>query len=178
MPERHSVAEHRSVAERHAASTLSHLVSFARSLRRAGVAVPVDNVVQYVRAIDAVGIDRRDRVYWAGRSVLIHRQEDVVTYDRVFDSFWLGAAPSADALPPPSPEQSVDQERDELVDAPASDDEPPRQVSLVSYSDIDQLRRKDFAACSPEELEEISRLLRETRVRATHRSRRMRRSKR
>ena len=45
-------------------------------------AVPVDNVVQYVRAIEAVGIDRRDPVYWAGRTVLIHRHEDVDTYDR------------------------------------------------------------------------------------------------
>ena len=50
------------------------------------------------------------------------------------------------------------------VDAPSSDGEPPRQSRLVSYSDVDQLRRKDFAACTPEELEEISRLLRETHV--------------
>jgi uncharacterized protein with von Willebrand factor type A (vWA) domain len=68
------------------------LVAFARSLRRAGVAVPVDNVVQYVRAIEAVGIDRRDPVYWAGRAVLIHRHEDVGTYDRIFDSFWWGGS--------------------------------------------------------------------------------------
>ena len=63
--------------------------------------------------------------------------------------------------------------------SPTDDDgEPPRHLALVSYSDVDQLRRKDFAACTPEELEEISRLLRETPCAATQRSRRMRRSRR
>ncbi len=165
------------MTDRQTASTLSLLVAFARCLRRAGVTVPVDNVVQYVRAVDVLGIDRRDRVYWAGRSVLIQRQEDVPTYDRVFGSFWLGDTVSQDPLPPP-PDQSFDLERDDVDAAQTGDGEPPRHLSLVSYTDVEQLRRKDFAACTPEELEEISRLLRETTVRATHRSRRMRRSRR
>ena len=157
-------------------STIRHLVAFARSLRHAGVAVPVDNVVHYVRAIDALGIDRRDRVYWAGRSVLIHRQEDVATYDRVFDAFWSGRSAGSDP-PPPSLDVSFGEEGDEdVADSMPSDSEPPPRLAFVSYSDVDQLRRKDFAACTPEELEEITRLLRETRVRATQRSRRMRRS--
>jgi len=163
------------VVDRRDASTISLLVAFARSLRRAGVTVPVDNVVQYVRAIEAVGIGRRDPVYWAGRTVLIHRHEDVGTYDRVFDSFWWGSSGWTNPLPP-SPEDTSDEAGHDEVDAPSSDGEPPERLALVSYSDVDQLRRKDFAACTPEELEEISRLLRETRFRAMQRSRRMRRS--
>jgi uncharacterized protein with von Willebrand factor type A (vWA) domain len=165
------------VADRRDASTINLLVAFARSLRRAGVGVPVDNVVHYVRAIDAMGIDRRDRVYWAGRTVLIHRHEDVGTYDRIFDSFWWGSSMWSDP-PLPLPDQSFGEEGNDDVDSPSSDGEPPRRLALVSYSDVDQLRRKDFAACTPEELEEISRLLREARARATQRSRRMRRSRR
>ena len=42
------------MADRRDGSTINLLVTFARSLRRAGVTVPVDNVVQYVRAIEAV----------------------------------------------------------------------------------------------------------------------------
>jgi uncharacterized protein with von Willebrand factor type A (vWA) domain len=137
----------------------------------------VDSVVHYVRAIEAVGIDHRDPVYWAGRTVLIHRHEDVGTYDRVFDSFWLNRSPWSDS-PLPPPDQSFDEEGSDDVDSSSSDDEPPRRLALVRYSDVDQLRRKDFAACTPEELEEIARLLRETRARATQRSRRMARSKR
>lgn len=164
------------VADPRDAATIGLLVAFARSLRRAGVAVAVDNVVQYVRAIEAVGIDRRDPVYWAGRTVLIHRHEDVPTYDRIFDSFWWGGDLGSDP-PPLSPEDQSGESRDE-ADVTSGDGEPPRSLALVSYSDIDQLRRKDFAACTPEELQEISRLLHETSVRAMQRSRRMRRSRR
>jgi uncharacterized protein len=165
------------VADHQGPSTVSLLVAFARTLRGAGVAVSVDSIVQYVRAVDVLGIDRRDRVYWAGRSVLIHRQEDVGTYDRVFDSFWWGRSDSDSALP--SPAQSVDQGGDdETADSPVVDDGPPRRLALVSYSDVDRLRHKDFAVCTPGELEEISRLLREARVRSMQVSRRMRRSRR
>ena len=159
------------------ASTLGLLVAFARRLRRAGVPVPVDNVVQYVRAIEALGIDRRDPVYWAGRAALIHRQEDVGTYDRIFESFWRGDPEWSD-LPASSPQLSLDEESEDEVESPSNEGENPPRLALVSYSDVDQLRRKDFAACTPEELEEISRLLRETHVRATQRSRRMRGSRR
>ncbi len=158
------------------ASTIGLLVGFARSLRHAGVAVPVDSVVHYIRAIHTLGIDRHDRVYWAGRAVLIHRHEDVATYDWIFDAFWWGR--SSSESPGSSPDHSFGEEGDNDVDAPSSDDEPPRRLAWVSYSVVDQLRRKDFAACTPEELEEISRLVHETRVSATQRSRRMRRSRR
>jgi uncharacterized protein with von Willebrand factor type A (vWA) domain len=167
----------REVADRRDASTISLLVRFAQTLRLGGVAVPVDSVIHFARAIDALGIDRHDRVYWAGRVVLIHRHEDVATYDRIFDSFWWGRTPSSE-FSPPLPDQSFEQESDDDVDVPSSDGEPPRRLAWVSYSDVDQLRSKDFAACTAEELDEITRILRETRVRATQHSRRMRRSRR
>jgi uncharacterized protein with von Willebrand factor type A (vWA) domain len=157
-------------------STIDILVAFARSLRRAGVAVPVDNAVHYVRAIEAIGIDRRDGVYWAGRTVLIHRREDVATYDRIFDWFWSSRSVWPDS--PPSSQDQCDEGRDEEGDSPSGESEAPERMAVVTYSDVDQLRHKDFAACTPEELEEVLRLLRETRVRATQSSRRMRRSRR
>jgi uncharacterized protein with von Willebrand factor type A (vWA) domain len=158
------------------ASTVNLLVGFARRLRHAGLAVPVDNVVQYVRAIEAVGIDRRDPVYWAGRAVLIHRMEDIATYDRIFDSFWAGGQEWSD-LPPSSGDLRFEEEGTDGFDPP-SGDERPRPLALISYSDVEQLRRKDFAACTPGELAQISRLLRETQVHAMQRSRRMRGSRR
>jgi uncharacterized protein with von Willebrand factor type A (vWA) domain len=164
------------VAERQA-SAVSHLVGFARRLRGAGVAVPVDSVVQYVRAVEAVGIDRREPVYWAGRSVLIHRAEDVATYDRLFDSFWSGSPEWSD-LPPSSPDLRFEEEGTDGFEQPSSESDRQRPLALVSYSDVEHLRRKDFAACTPEELEQISRLLSATQVKATQRSRRMQGSRR
>jgi uncharacterized protein with von Willebrand factor type A (vWA) domain len=149
------------------------LGAFARSLRRAGLTIPVDSVIQYVRAIEAVGIDRHDPVYWAGRTVLLHRHEDVDTYDRVFDSFWWGH--SLLASPASRPEQWFAEVENDAPES-LSDDDAPRRLALFSYSDVDQLRHKDFAACTAEELEEMFRLLRRVTVKATQRSRRMRRS--
>jgi uncharacterized protein with von Willebrand factor type A (vWA) domain len=132
----------------------------------------VDSVITYTRAIGAVGIDRRDPVYWAGRAVLVHRNEDIGTYDRTFESFWSGR--SEWSVPPPPP--IFNEQGDLDADPPTGEDDPSGPVSVVRYSAVDQLRHKDFAACTPEELEEISRLLRDVRVRAMQRSRRMRRS--
>ena len=75
------------MADRPDATSASVLVAFARNLRRAGLAVPVENLVQYLRAVAAVGMER-DPLYWAGRIVIVHRHEDIGTYNRVFDSFW------------------------------------------------------------------------------------------
>jgi uncharacterized protein len=164
------------VADRRDPSTIRLLVGFARTLRQAGVAVPVDTVIHFVRSIDALGIDRHDRVYWAGRAVLIHRHDDIAIYDRIFESFWWGTNTSSE-FPVPSRDHSFDEGVNDM-DAPSREGEPPRHRAWVSYSDVDQLRRKDFAACTPEELDEITRLLSESRLRATQHSRRMRRSRR
>lgn len=151
------------------------LVAFAGALRQAGLTVPVDSVVHYVSAVDAVGIERRSLVYWAGRSVFVQRHEDIATYDRIFDSFWSGQTQWSDApLPPTDP---LVEEGDDAMSSSPGEEDLRLPMSVISYSDVDQLRHKDFSACSPEELEEIARLLREVRVHAARRSRRMRRSK-
>jgi uncharacterized protein len=162
------------LADRRDSSTIELLVAFVRCLRRAGLTVPVDSVVHYVRAVEAIGIER-DPVYWAGRTVLIRRHEDVDMYNRVFDSFWWGR--SVWSHSPPPLDRSSDDESNDSVATLANDDGVPHPTESVSYSNVDQLRQKDFAACTPEELDEISRLLREATVRATQLSRRMRRSK-
>jgi uncharacterized protein with von Willebrand factor type A (vWA) domain len=166
------------VVEPQRPSAIHLVVMFVRRLRLAGVTVSLDNVVHYVRAIDAVGIDRLEGVYWAGRAVLIHRQEDVGIYDHTFDAFWRSGS-----IQPEPPLQSSERwlaegVDDDGVDPASSDAESSRRQMLVGYSDIDRLRRKDFAACTPEELEEIARLIRHTRLRASQRSRRMRQSRR
>jgi uncharacterized protein len=163
------------LAEPRDATTTELLVAFGRSLRLAGLAVPVDSVVDYVRAVGILGIDRRDRVYWAGRAVLVHRHEDVALYDRTFDSFWWGRS-SWSSSPLPPPDQSPEEEA--IIDTELGDDEDDHSgpERVVRYSPLDQLRQKDFAACTPAELDEISRLFSDVRVRSEQRSRRLRRS--
>ena len=52
-------------------------VAFARVLRGAGLSVPVGYVLTFAEALGAVGLDDRDAVYWAGRTTLVRRPEDL-----------------------------------------------------------------------------------------------------
>ncbi len=65
-------------------------VAFGRVLREADLDVPVDSVLAFVRAWEAVGSDDRKLVYWAGRSTLVHRPEDIGVYDVAFAAFFGG----------------------------------------------------------------------------------------
>ena len=72
---------HRDQAERMA-------VAFCRVLRRAGLRVPITSTIGFVEALGQVGLTDRQAVYWAGRSTLVHRPEDLPLFDRVFAVFW------------------------------------------------------------------------------------------
>ena len=51
-------------------------VGFARLLRVAGLDVPVGATLVFAEALGAVGVRRRDAVYWAGRTTLVRQPED------------------------------------------------------------------------------------------------------
>ncbi len=63
-------------------------VTFARVLRGASLGVPIGSVLMFVEALGRVGISDRDNVYWAARSTLVHRPEDLGLFDRAFAVFW------------------------------------------------------------------------------------------
>ena len=73
---------------------------FANVLRGLGVDTPVSAVVSFTEALGAVGIERRDDVYWAGRATLVRRPEDVDAYDRAFAAFFEATFDPAEAVPP------------------------------------------------------------------------------
>ena len=151
---------------------MSVAVGFAAALRQSGLDVPVGSVVTLAQALAAVGLERRDDVYWAGRATLVHRPEDVPAYDRAFAAFWTGAGPGADEPAPARDEPTVGFD----VDAAEADDalavEAPSLV--VRFSPREVLRQKDFAAYSHEELAEARRLMADVRLAgALRRSRRL-----
>jgi uncharacterized protein with von Willebrand factor type A (vWA) domain len=57
-------------------------ISFARVLRGAGVAVPLDSVLTFVQALEVVSLEHREDVYWAGRATLVRKPEDHGVFDR------------------------------------------------------------------------------------------------
>lgn len=153
-------------------------VAFARVLRGAGLSIPVGSVIDYARALTAVGLSRPARVYWAGRATLVTRPEDVAMYDRAFAAFYTGAwLELRTAASPVEVVLALDTAGDEpdADEPPATDSEEP--VLPVRWSATEILRHRDFAAYSPAEFVEARRLMADLRLAAAfRRSRRMRRS--
>jgi uncharacterized protein with von Willebrand factor type A (vWA) domain len=150
------------------------VVAFARLARRLGLEVPVGATVTLGQAWAAVGLGSRDACYWAGRVVLLRRPEDASLYDRTFRAFWEGHGASAvDGLPVGV---SVGLDVPDDTDAAPSDAPTGDDVTLrVRWSPAEQLRTRDFAMCTRDELDEAHRLIADLRlVAARRRSRRHR----
>jgi uncharacterized protein with von Willebrand factor type A (vWA) domain len=141
-------------------------VTMARTLRGLGVAAPPDATIAYATALAEVGIDRRSSAYWAGRATLVRRAEDVPAYDRAFAAVFEGAGGPAEGDAPATPESVtllVDTD-DAPPDGDVADEGVRGPVHTVRWSDREVLRQKDFARCTPTELDEAHRLMGDLRV--------------
>jgi uncharacterized protein len=65
-----------------------NLVRFVRLLRRAGLKCGAGSTLDAIRAVDAVGVERRDDVFWALHAVLVTRREEHEVFRTAFDLFW------------------------------------------------------------------------------------------
>lgn len=176
------------------------VVGFVRQLRGAGVAVPGGAATSYARALAAVGLRRRVDVYWAGRATLVHQLDDVAAYDAVFERFWVAGrlrdtvptpgnsgaddeGPGPAAVPGPSDggDGGMGTAHDRDAGGPAAHDGAlgtdgdDRLVAVGSYTSLEVLRTKDFAACTEGELERLHRLLGTLRFTGARRTSRRRR---
>ena len=156
---------------------VSLLARFGRELRAAGMAVGSGDIISYCAAMTELDPADLVDVYWAGRCVLVSRRDDIAVYDRVFRRFFLGeedlvaevlrlnadaaSQVSQSALVVPANEPGPDEEREESV------------LGLMA-SGAETLRHKAFAACTPEELAAVRRIM--ARIRLTPPRRRTRRT--
>lgn len=151
------------------------LVGFAGELRESGLAAGPGDVLTYATAL--ASLDPADLVdlYWAGRTTLVTRRADIDVYDAAFRSYFLGAETRPTDPPPPLATPTARSQAVFAIPAteqPAS--EPGEQALLgLMASDVEALRHKSFAACTPAELAAIRRMI--ARLRLTpprHRTRR------
>lgn len=154
---------------------LDAAVAFGRVLRGAGLRVGTDRVVGFVRAMEELDVGSRENVYWAGRTTLTSRPEDVTVYDRAFELFWDSGG-GAKPRPRPKIRFSVPQP-DQSVFPPkktVEKNEGGEEAVKLRYSPIEVLRSKDFTLYSPDEFAELNRLLADLRLSgALRRSRRL-----
>jgi len=142
---------------------LSRLLVFERLLRRLGLDVHTGRMLDVVEALHFVDLGRRDDVFNVLRTLLVHRHDDLDTFDRAFDAFWGPAAgpehsdsPGADRDPAPGPERATpDREGGGLLEAPIDTSAPDRDdeaIEVPAWSDADALSKKDFAEFTEAEL--------------------------
>jgi len=154
------------------------LVRFGRELRSSGMAVGSGDLTTYAAALAQLDPSDLVDVYWAGRTVLVTRRDDIAIYDRVFRSFFLGASDPFTAMLLMKAGGPTATSAAELV-VPATDlapDEHEGEQAVLGLmaSDAQTLRHKSFAACTPSELAAVRRIM--ARIRLTPPRRRTRRT--
>jgi uncharacterized protein with von Willebrand factor type A (vWA) domain len=153
------------------------LVDFAHELRAAGLAVGSGDVLTYCAAMTPLDPTDLLDLYWAGRTTLVTRRENIPVYDAVFRRFFLAAAadPVRELL---SLKVKATAETQAVLEVPAAepaDGERGEEAILgLMASDAEVLRHKSFTACTPEELAALRRIM--TRIRLTPPRRRTRRT--
>lgn len=152
------------------------LVNFADELRTAGLAVGSGDVLVYCSALGQ--LDPADLVdlYWAGRTTLINRHDDLATYDQVFRRFFLDAQGPAEDMLTLMLRPSAEAQGALALPATEPGDDEHEDEAVLGWmaSDVDALKHKSFAACTPEELAALRRIM--TRIKLTPPRRRTRRS--
>jgi len=141
---------------------VSVLVAFADQLRGEGLAVGSGDVLSYCAAMAPLDPTDLLDLYWAGRTTMVTRRDQVPIYDRVFRRFFLD---EGDALPEPLKLTiRARAETQSVLQVPATEpgadgrDEQEARLGLVA-SDAEVLRNKSFAACTEEELATLRRVM-------------------
>ncbi len=149
-----------------------NILSFARTLRAAGLPVGPGSVLDALEAVKTVGLDRRDDFYWTLNAVFVKRQEHQEMFDQAFHVFWrnpqfLNRMRSL-FLPTVIPEMGAKEEQKALsrrisdalagekpgMSEDAEDQEKVEIEATLTWSDKEVLAEKDFEDMSSAELEE------------------------
>jgi hypothetical protein len=143
------------------------LVGFTTELRSAGLTVGSGDVLAYCAA--AAVLDATDLVdlYWAGRCTLVTRREQVSAYHRVFVEYFLGEPGAGSASSPFTPTARAEALAALTVAETERQDEEERQHAAElghAAAWASTVKAKSFAACTPEELAALRRILRTMRL--------------
>jgi uncharacterized protein with von Willebrand factor type A (vWA) domain len=143
------------------------LVEFGRQLRTAGLAVGSGDVLTYCSAAATLNPADLVDLYWAGRTTLVSRHDQIPAYDRVFRQYFLGEADDPERrLPFSVPARAEALAVLQLPDSEPGQERPEERAARLGLmaSDAATMRSKSFAACTPEELAALRQIMRTIRV--------------
>jgi uncharacterized protein with von Willebrand factor type A (vWA) domain len=125
--------------------------------------------------LDCLDIRNRDDVYWALRTTLVSRAEDLESFDRAFAAWFLRSPsrpPYRGATPAERPPRLSERRR---TDRTGGGTDPGDETTEIGWSLHEVLRQKDFAAMTPEEFAQVSKAIADVATtRPLRRSRRLR----
>jgi uncharacterized protein len=134
------------------------LLEFGRLLRSLGLDVHVGRMLDATQALLHVDIRRRDDVYHTLRALLVHRHDDLQTFDQAFEAFWegrrqvVGGAPGENA----ATDESLAEAGAAGPHATRADALPGGQDSQEGpariWSDVETLSTRDFSTFTAEEI--------------------------
>ncbi len=153
-----------------------NIMHFARTLRAAGLPLGPGHTIRAIEAVRTIDItDRRD-FYWALRSSLINRHDQIELFDQAFQMFWRNPdilnrminmmLPAFDIDNPDKPNESeLLQRRLAEAFAPLSErsqkhEEEELEIQAdMTWSAREQLQVKDFEQMSTDELNQAKRAM-------------------
>ncbi len=146
---------------------LDNLMHFARTLRAAGLRVGPGDTIAAARAVEAVGLERRDDLQTALAAVFVKRRQDREVFDEAFHVFWRNPdllqrfmsllLPSIRVPTDEDPAEQLRRLQEALGpgrEPGVAEGEPPEQIDgeiALHWSDREQLGKRDFEQMSAEE---------------------------
>ncbi len=153
------------------------LVGFGHALRGAGVPVGTGDVLSYCSAAGLLDPTDLADLYWAGRATLVRSRDDIPRYDAAFRRYFLEEAAPGAAMPFLRAASSAQAEAAMVMPGTEPGAEPDEEEAVLGLmaSDVDVLKHRSFAACTPDELAALRRIM--ARIKLTPPRRRTRRTR-
>ncbi len=146
---------------------LHSLTLFGEMLRRVGLEIGSDNMLDLVRATEYVSIGRRGEFYQAARSILVHRKQDLPIFDEAFQIFWRKPSDRTTTMdlrslgeqkrfrkPQISTGRDDEPDREGFLEGEPNDNSVQNVDLSKTYSEVEVLRQKDFSEFTSLEMAE------------------------
>lgn len=137
------------------APLVEHVVRFVHALRRAGMAVSIDQSTVFAMALSHVAPLRRAEVLAAARATLVTRASQQPTFEQVFGEYWEAFQRGRPMKTPRAPRHKPQAQATALSLLAAKGRGAVEEVEIDDRSgaatDSEVLRRKDFSKLSQDE---------------------------
>jgi uncharacterized protein len=151
------------------------VVTFGRCLREAGLEVGPGRLADALTGLVNVDVGNPQDVYWTLRTTLVTKVEEIDAFDRAFQAWFLRAPTFAEPRAIQPPPRRLEERAGRSEAREAGEQNEGEEPTQIGWSAHEILRRKDFAAMTPDEFAQLRTLVREVASRRPlRRSRRLR----